>query len=124
MRLCSIVGKHSRFLNQIDKHSILIQAIHQLRWYSEKKIFSRDKPCCKVGTIGHAKHGKTTVTAAITKLLGNNGIDSIEKSESNTIKSSQVEYATENRQYIHTDCPGDASYVKNMMSGVTQMDGV
>lgn len=95
---------------------------HIARKYSDKKVFSRDRPCCKVGTIGHAKHGKTTLTAAITKLLDGNDFGG--KSGNDLAKAAQVEYMTDNRHYIHTDCPGDASYVKNMMSGATQMDGL
>ncbi|XP_029462970.1 elongation factor Tu, mitochondrial isoform X1 [Rhinatrema bivittatum] len=99
-----------------------------------KKIFVRDKPHVNVGTIGHVDHGKTTLTAAITKILAEAGgakfkkyedIDNApeEKARGITINASHVEYTTANRHYAHTDCPGHSDYVKNMITGTAQMDG-
>ncbi|XP_023661173.1 elongation factor Tu, mitochondrial [Paramormyrops kingsleyae] len=99
-----------------------------------KKVFSRDKPHVNIGTIGHVDHGKTTLTAAITKVLADAGgtrykkyedIDNApeEKARGITINASHVEYATANRHYAHTDCPGHADYVKNMITGTAQLDG-
>ena len=99
-----------------------------------KERFVRDKPHLNVGTIGHVDHGKTTLTAAITKTLANAGLanfrefDSIdnapeEKERGVTIAITHVEYATEQRHYAHVDCPGHADYIKNMITGAAQMDG-
>jgi elongation factor Tu len=99
-----------------------------------KEKFERDKPHCNVGTIGHIDHGKTTLTAAITKVLSEKvggqsmsfeEIDNApeEKERGITIATSHVEYETENRHYAHVDCPGHADYVKNMITGAAQMDG-
>ena len=99
-----------------------------------KETFDRSKPHLNVGTIGHVDHGKTTLTAAITKVLADKGLseasafDQIdnapeEKERGITINSSHVEYQTENRHYAHVDCPGHADYVKNMVTGAAQMDG-
>ncbi|XP_039620677.1 elongation factor Tu, mitochondrial [Polypterus senegalus] len=99
-----------------------------------KKTFTRDKPHVNIGTIGHVDHGKTTLTAAITKVLAEAGgahykkyedIDNApeEKARGITINASHVEYTTANRHYAHTDCPGHADYVKNMITGTAQMDG-
>jgi elongation factor Tu len=99
-----------------------------------KEKFERDKPHVNVGTIGHIDHGKTTLTAAITKVLAEKGggevktfdeIDNApeEKARGITIATSHVEYQTENRHYAHVDCPGHADYVKNMITGAAQMDG-
>ena len=99
-----------------------------------KETYDRSKPHLNVGTIGHVDHGKTTLTAAITKVLADAGyseasafdqIDNApeEKERGITINSSHVEYATENRHYAHVDCPGHADYVKNMVTGAAQMDG-
>ncbi|MCT4699649.1 elongation factor Tu [Tenacibaculum haliotis] len=99
-----------------------------------KETYDRSKPHLNVGTIGHVDHGKTTLTAAITKVLSDAGfseardfdqIDNApeEKERGITINSSHVEYATENRHYAHVDCPGHADYVKNMVTGAAQMDG-
>ncbi|XP_018582803.2 elongation factor Tu, mitochondrial [Scleropages formosus] len=99
-----------------------------------KKVFVRDKPHVNIGTIGHVDHGKTTLTAAITKVLADAGgtrykkyedIDNApeEKARGITINASHVEYVTPNRHYSHTDCPGHADYVKNMITGTAQLDG-
>ncbi len=99
-----------------------------------KDTFKRDKPHVNVGTIGHVDHGKTTLTAAITKVLASKGLaetksyDSIdsapeERERGITINTAHVEYQTENRHYAHVDCPGHADYVKNMVTGAAQMDG-
>jgi elongation factor Tu len=99
-----------------------------------KEAFKRDKPHVNIGTIGHVDHGKTTLTAAITKVLSKKGgakfrgydtIDNApeEKARGITINASHVEYETENRHYAHVDCPGHADYVKNMITGAAQMDG-
>ncbi len=94
-----------------------------------KEKFSRNKPHCNIGTIGHVDHGKTTLTAAITKFFGEfkayDMIDAApeEKARGITISTAHVEYETENRHYAHVDCPGHADYVKNMITGAAQMDG-
>lgn len=99
-----------------------------------KEKFDRSKPHVNIGTIGHVDHGKTTLTAAITKVLSDEGLsearsfDSIdaapeEKERGITINTSHVEYTTANRHYAHVDCPGHADYVKNMVTGAAQMDG-
>src|SRR5947207_12730414 len=102
-----------------------------------KKIFERNKPHVNVGTIGHVDHGKTTLTAAITKVLAMKGaqgsaqfraFDSIdkapeEKARGITIAIAHVEYETAKRHYAHVDCPGHADYIKNMITGAAQMDG-
>src|SRR5262249_8394364 len=108
--------------------------------FMAKQKFERTKPHCNVGTIGHVDHGKTTLTAAMTKVSADKGwpttfgsYDQVAKaSESQgrrdptkilTIATSHVEYATEKRHYAHVDCPGHADYVKNMITGAAQMDG-
>ncbi|MDC0148160.1 elongation factor Tu [Alphaproteobacteria bacterium] len=99
-----------------------------------KEKFERTKPHCNIGTIGHVDHGKTTLTAAITKVLAESGgaefsdyadIDKApeEKARGITISTAHVEYETEGRHYAHVDCPGHADYVKNMITGAAQMDG-
>ena len=94
-----------------------------------KETFVRNKPHVNVGTIGHVDHGKTTLTAAITKYFGEftpyDKIDGApeEKDRGITISTAHVEYETENRHYAHVDCPGHADYVKNMITGAAQMDG-
>src|SRR5579864_2140201 len=100
-----------------------------------KEKFDRSKPHCNVGTIGHIDHGKTTLTAAITKVLAKNNpkiqfrsFDSIdnapeERERGITIATAHVEYETKNRHYAHVDCPGHADYIKNMITGAAQMDG-
>ncbi|MEC9388973.1 MAG: GTP-binding protein, partial [Myxococcota bacterium] len=99
-----------------------------------KEKFDRSKPHVNIGTIGHVDHGKTTLTAAITKTLAESGgatfmdyeeIDKApeEKARGITINTAHVEYQTENRHYAHVDCPGHADYIKNMITGAAQMDG-
>ena len=99
-----------------------------------KAKFERNKPHCNIGTIGHVDHGKTSLTAAITKILAETGgatftaydqIDKApeEKARGITISTAHVEYETKNRHYAHVDCPGHADYVKNMITGAAQMDG-
>jgi elongation factor Tu len=96
--------------------------------------FDRSKPHVNIGTIGHVDHGKTTLTAAITRVLGDQGLSTSmdfeeidnapeEKERGITISTAHVEYETENRHYAHVDCPGHADYVKNMITGAAQMDG-
>src|SRR3984893_18541503 len=99
-----------------------------------KAKFERNKPHCNIGTIGHVDHGKTSLTAAITKILAKTGgatytaYDQIDKAPEErergiTISTTHVEYETKNRHYAHVDCPGHADYVKNMITGAAQMDG-
>ena len=99
-----------------------------------KEKFDRSKPHVNVGTIGHVDHGKTTLTAAITKVLATKGLasfvafDQIDKAPEErergiTIATAHVEYSSEKRHYAHVDCPGHADYVKNMITGAAQMDG-
>ncbi len=99
-----------------------------------KETFKRDKPHLNIGTIGHVDHGKTTLTAAITKVLSDKGLSEVkdfsaidsapeEKERGITINTSHVEYQTPKRHYAHVDCPGHADYVKNMVTGAAQMDG-
>ena len=99
-----------------------------------KEVFKRDKPHVNIGTIGHVDHGKTTLTAAITKVLAAKGLSEVksfdqidnapeEKERGITINTAHVEYQTETRHYAHVDCPGHADYVKNMVTGAAQMDG-
>ncbi|MEM6265986.1 MAG: elongation factor Tu [Pseudomonadota bacterium] len=94
-----------------------------------KEKFERNKPHCNIGTIGHVDHGKTTLTAAITKVMGSSvdfaDIDKApeERERGITISTAHVEYETDNRHYAHVDCPGHADYVKNMITGAAQMDG-
>src|SRR5216110_412043 len=99
-----------------------------------KAKFARTKPHCNIGTIGHIDHGKTTLTAAITKILAETGgatftaYDQIDKAPEErargiTISTAHVEYSTAKRHYAHVDCPGHADYIKNMITGAAQMDG-
>src|SRR6202795_2553592 len=99
-----------------------------------KEKFARTKPHCNIGTIGHVDHGKTSLTAAITKILAESGkaqytpYDQIDKAPEErergiTISTAHVEYETDARHYAHVDCPGHADYIKNMITGAAQMDG-
>src|SRR5688500_13009100 len=99
-----------------------------------KETFDRSKPHVNIGTIGHVDHGKTTLTAAITKVLSAKGLASMrdfssidnapeEKERGITINTAHVEYSSSKRHYAHVDCPGHADYVKNMITGAAQMDG-
>src|SRR5256885_861789 len=99
-----------------------------------KERFQRTKPHINIGTIGHIDHGKTTLTAAITKVLAEKGLADFtpfeaidkapeEKERGITINIAHVEYQTEKRHYAHVDCPGHADYIKNMITGAAQMDG-
>jgi elongation factor Tu len=101
----------------------------------QKEKFIRTKPHCNIGTIGHVDHGKTTLTAAITKVLSAKGLAQFaaysdidkhveERARGITITASHVEYETDNRHYTHIDCPGHQNYIKNMITGATQMEGV
>ncbi|VVC37400.1 Hypothetical protein CINCED_3A018584 [Cinara cedri] len=117
--------------------TVLSPVVSHVRRYaapSEKKVFQRIKPHCNIGTIGHVDHGKTTLTAAITKILSSKkmakmkqytDIDNApeEKARGITINVAHVEYETTARHYSHTDCPGHADYIKNMITGTNQMDG-
>ncbi|XP_068099698.1 elongation factor Tu, mitochondrial-like isoform X2 [Hyperolius riggenbachi] len=132
-------------LSRVPTHSLRVAAwpSHTARFcpllyrnyaVEAKKTYTREKPHVNIGTIGHVDHGKTTLTAAITKILSEAGgaqfkkyeeIDNApeEKARGITINASHVEYTTSNRHYAHTDCPGHADYVKNMITGTSQMDG-
>src|SRR5881392_3905442 len=95
-----------------------------------KEKFDRSKPHVNVGTIGHIDHGKTTLTAALTKVVPYDEVAKASESQGRrdatkilTIATSHVEYATPNRHYAHVDCPGHADYIKNMITGAAQMDG-
>ncbi|XP_034940890.1 elongation factor Tu-like [Chelonus insularis] len=120
------------------KHQICAQLylpqVETQRFYAEKKVYNRDKPHCNVGTIGHVDHGKTTLTAAITRVLATKKLAEAkeyseidhapeERARGITINVAHLEYSTENRHYGHTDCPGHADYIKNMITGTAQMDG-
>jgi len=106
----------------------------QCFYATEKKVYMREKPHCNVGTIGHVDHGKTTLTAAITKVLSDKALAKLkgyaeidnapeERARGITINVAHIEYQTPSRHYGHTDCPGHADYIKNMITGTAQMDG-
>ncbi|XP_014210499.1 elongation factor Tu, mitochondrial [Copidosoma floridanum] len=135
VRHISVVKQLAKFqkCNQLCNR-IYLPRITGQRFYAEKVVFARDKPHLNVGTIGHVDHGKTTLTAAITKVLSEkelakaknyNEIDNApeEKARGITINVAHIEYETEKRHYGHTDCPGHADYIKNMITGTAQMDG-
>lgn len=134
--------EHSLGKGEVTSSSLVVSTIFDLLFFVEKKWsikmakekFERLKPHVNVGTIGHVDHGKTTLTAAITKVMAekNGGsarkfdeIDNApeEKARGITINTSHVEYESPNRHYAHVDCPGHADYVKNMITGAAQMDG-
>ena len=132
-------SKNIRSLSQLAKTNAVLNAkvlnTNQLRFAAKEK-FDRSKPHINIGTIGHVDHGKTTLTAAITKYLAEldpkanaflayDQIDKApeEKQRGITISTSHIEYATANRHYAHIDCPGHADYIKNMITGAAQMDG-
>ncbi|XP_065562111.1 elongation factor Tu-like [Artemia franciscana] len=132
-QLCTIqvLQRHAKTLAAHDTQQPLVLTS---RLYSTKEVYQRDKPHCNIGTIGHVDHGKTTLTAAITKVLSDKkmakamkyaDIDNApeEKKRGITINAAHVEYSTDNRHYGHTDCPGHADYIKNMITGTAQMDG-
>jgi elongation factor Tu len=121
-------------LQRINFFSIERATFEQVEGQMAKEKFNRDKPHCNIGTIGHVDHGKTSLTAAITKVLAESGgatfmaydqIDKApeEKARGITINTAHVEYQTKARHYAHVDCPGHADYVKNMITGAAQMDG-
>ena len=123
-----IIGSESR------SEGRLIFATTFIRNIMAKEVFKRTKPHVNIGTIGHVDHGKTTLTAAITKVLAAQGLSEVksfdqidnapeEKERGITINTAHVEYETKNRHYAHVDCPGHADYVKNMVTGAAQMDG-
>src|ERR687887_1444173 len=123
-----VLGKDEVSSSILDRGSIL-QGSNM-----SKEKFERTKPHVNIGTIGHVDHGKTTLTAAITKVLAKQGtatamaFDQIDKAPEErergiTISTSHVEYSTAKRHYAHVDCPGHADYVKNMITGAAQMDG-
>uniref|UniRef100_A0A8C2X434 Elongation factor Tu n=1 Tax=Cyclopterus lumpus TaxID=8103 RepID=A0A8C2X434_CYCLU len=133
-KMASLVGLRACFSGKMFLFSCTVPLSRRTFAAEAKKTYSRDKPHVNIGTIGHVDHGKTTLTAAITKVLAEAGganykkyedIDNApeEKARGITINASHVEYTTANRHYAHTDCPGHADYVKNMITGTAQMDG-
>jgi elongation factor Tu len=134
-RILSIEGgAHEGWRAKSSSVSAMVTSMRATRAYAAYDINSRSKPHLNVGTIGHVDHGKTTLTAAITKVMAEAGgateiaFDQIdkapeEKARGITISTSHVEYETATRHYAHVDCPGHADYVKNMITGAAQMDG-
>ncbi|XP_059484139.1 elongation factor Tu, mitochondrial [Neocloeon triangulifer] len=135
-----LIGREPFILSHAGSNNVCKRAspiVTFQRFYAvatEKKVFQRDKPHCNVGTIGHVDHGKTTLTAAITRVLSDKelakakayaDIDNApeEKARGITINVAHIEYSTDKRHYGHTDCPGHADYIKNMITGTSQMDG-
>lgn len=135
--LKKLLWNSSNTFSRYASAQILLPALQTAvprRFYAEKKVYQRTKPHCNVGTIGHVDHGKTTLTAAITRVLAEKELADVkeyseidnapeEKARGITINIAHVEYETENRHYSHTDCPGHADYIKNMITGTAQMDG-
>src|SRR5205809_720152 len=140
-RRASLFRGSNCLASRIDRREVRARrALTEREQSMAKEKFNREKPHCNVGTIGHVDHGKTTLTAALTKVSMDKGwsktmvsYDQVAKaSESQgrrdptkilTIATSHVEYSTANRHYAHVDCPGHADYVKNMITGAAQMDG-
>src|SRR5271165_4010599 len=133
---CRRLKKSNRFCAQsFTRFTSTLRRLARQTHFMAKEKFERTKPHCNVGTIGHIDHGKTTLTAAITKVLQKHNpkivfrsFDSIdnapeEKARGITIATAHVEYETANRHYAHVDCPGHADYIKNMITGAAQMDG-
>lgn len=128
-------GEITKYQHNVKVTKWILPASNFQRCYAtEKKVYSREKPHCNVGTIGHVDHGKTTLTAAITKVLADKALAKLkgyaeidnapeERARGITINVAHIEYQTPNRHYGHTDCPGHADYIKNMITGTAQMDG-
>jgi len=132
MSLFSTAVRAARSAATAAPRKALVLQGQPIRFFAE--AFKRDKPHCNIGTIGHVDHGKTSLTAAITKVLSEKGLAKFtaysdidrapeERIRGITISTSHVEYATDTRHYAHVDCPGHADYIKNMITGAAQMDG-